>query len=91
MMNRIQKLAASASIILLLLLAAVPAKAQCPICKANVESAMLDEENTVGLGLNDGILYLLAAPYLAVGVIVGLWFYNRKKKAESATQSPFQA
>lgn len=56
-------------------------KAQCPMCRGAVEGALKDEGNTKGLGLNKGILYLLATPYLAVAIVGGAWFYNKKKKA----------
>jgi hypothetical protein len=55
--------------------------AQCPMCRGAVEGAMKEEGNTKGLGLNKGILYLLATPYLAVAIIGGTWYYNKKKKA----------
>jgi hypothetical protein len=54
--------------------------AQCPMCRGAVESAMKDEGNTKGKGLNKGILYLLATPYLAVALVGGAWLYNKKKK-----------
>lgn len=54
--------------------------AQCPMCRTAVESGMDEEGNTKGRGLNDGIIYLLATPYLAVGIIGGLWYKSRKKK-----------
>lgn len=53
-------------------------KAQCPMCKTNVEKAMQDEGNTTGLGLNDGILYLLSIPYIVVGAIGIYWYRNRQ-------------
>ena len=56
-------------------------QAQCPMCRTAVESGMDEEGNTKGRGLNDGILYLLAAPYLAVGIVGGIWYKkNRSKK-----------
>lgn len=55
--------------------------AQCPMCRSAVESAMMEEGNTVGVGLNKGILYLLATPYLIVLVIGGLWY--KKYRARS--------
>jgi len=55
--------------------------AQCPMCKTAVESGM-EEGHTKGKGLNDGILYLLATPYLAIAFIGGAWYYKRKKKGE---------
>lgn len=51
------------------------------MCRGAVEGAMKEEGNTKGLGLNKGILYLLATPYLAVAIIGGTWYYNKKKKA----------
>jgi len=54
------------------------AEAQCPMCKTAVESGMKDG-HTKGKGLNDGILYLLATPYLAIAVIGAAWYYKRKK------------
>lgn len=55
-------------------------KAQCPMCKTSIESAMKDKNNTKGKGLNKGILYLLSMPYLAVGIVGVLWYKNSKKK-----------
>ncbi len=55
------------------------ATAQCPMCKASVESNMKND-NAKGKGLNDGIIYLLATPYLAIAAIGGAWYYKRKVK-----------
>ncbi|MFM9944240.1 MAG: hypothetical protein ACKVQB_03325 [Bacteroidia bacterium] len=54
--------------------------AQCPMCKTSIESAMKDKNNTKGLGLNNGILYLLSMPYLAVGIVGFIWYRKSKKK-----------
>ncbi len=53
--------------------------AQCPMCRSAVESAMQNEGNTVGLGLNKGILYLLATPYLLVALAGGIWYKKYRK------------
>ena len=53
---------------------------QCPMCRTAVESGMHEEGNTKGRGLNDGILYLLATPYIAVAVIGGIWYRKNKQK-----------
>lgn len=57
------------------------ALAQCAACKANMESANSDPRNTknVGRGINNGILYLLAVPYLAGGIIAFAWYRQRKR------------
>ena len=53
--------------------------AQCPMCKVNVESGMRTGSQ-IGRGLNTGILYLLAFPYLMVGGL-GFWYWKSNKSA----------
>ncbi|MCB9263277.1 MAG: hypothetical protein H6607_12960 [Flavobacteriales bacterium] len=57
--------------------------AQCPMCRSAVESAMQNEGNKVGVGLNKGILYLLATPYIIVAFIGTLW-YKKNKRTRNA-------
>ena len=52
---------------LLLVLFFSDAEAQCSMCKAVAESAQ--DKNNITAGLNTGILYLLAVPYLLIGGI----------------------
>lgn len=52
---------------------------QCALCKAAVE-ANLDAGETKGAGLNSGILYLMAVPYIAVGVLLYYGIYKIRKK-----------
>jgi hypothetical protein len=67
-------------ILFLITTTALVSEAQCPMCKASVESG-IESENGKGKGLNDGILYLLATPYLAIAIIGGVWYKKRKVKA----------
>lgn len=53
-------------------------EAQCPLCKQNVQAG-LETGSKTGLGLNTGILYLLAVPY-TLAMIAGIWFYKNRKK-----------
>ncbi len=53
--------------------------AQCAMCTANAENAV-QNGNTEGKGLNDGILYLLAMPYLAVAALGYLWYKKYRRK-----------
>lgn len=55
--------------------------AQCPMCRATAESNLANGGST-GKGLNAGILYMLATPYLLLGVLVWLWRKNRNKEAD---------
>lgn len=52
--------------------------AQCPMCKIGAESN-LKNGGSAGKGLNTGILYMLALPYVLVGTIGYLWWRNRKR------------
>jgi len=53
--------------------------AQCSLCTLNAENSV-QNGNTEGNGLNSGILYLLAAPYLAVAGVGLLWYKKYKRK-----------
>lgn len=53
--------------------------AQCAMCRAVLES---EEGQTAAEGINDGIVYLMAVPYIlvaAIGYIIYRKFYKLKK------------
>ena len=71
-------------IILLLVLLPNLTDAQCAMCKASVESSQ-GQKNSVAGGLNTGILYLMAVPYVLIAFIfrkqiVSLWRNIRGKQ-----------
>ena len=61
-------------VILLLLMAVVigDVDAQCVMCKAVAEDSAA--EGAVGRGINQGILYIMAVPYILLGLIGYLIF-----------------
>ena len=59
-----------------------PLSAQCPMCKSSVESSLKDGSSKAGAGLNNGILYLLAAPYLLCTILGVIWYRNYRRKPE---------
>lgn len=61
------------------IISAPTVSAQCPMCRMSAESN-LENGGTEGKGLNTGILYMLAMPYLLVGGIGYLWWRNRRKE-----------
>ena len=77
--NSLRKVLIILHIIVFILVFSPVVQAQCPMCKAAVESSMKDKKNTKGKGLNKGILYLLTMPYLIAGA-TGAGFYYRYKK-----------
>ena len=59
-------------------LSTVQSFAQCAMCKAVVETN-LEAGDTKGAGLNEGILFLMAIPYLLVFTF-GVFYYLNKRK-----------
>lgn len=55
--------------------------AQCPMCKMAAESN-LKNGGDAGKGLNAGILYLLATPYLLIAGLGYFWWRNYKRQKE---------
>ena len=76
------KIASFLFVICLLLISVKPASSQCAQCAANVETNKRSGDTTAN-GLNKGILFLLAAPYLAVAAVGFIWYkkYRRKNVA----------
>ena len=52
---------------LLALLLPVYSQAQCAMCRAVLES---NGDTGIAEGINDGIVYLMAIPYVIVGVLI---------------------
>jgi hypothetical protein len=59
--------------------------AQCPMCKMSAESN-LKGGGSMGRGLNNGILYMLLAPYFIVGGIALWWWRNNRTQSMDATE-----
>jgi hypothetical protein len=57
--------------------------AQCAMCRATVESNSKTEDQSIGKGLNAGIIYLMTIPYIAIGIVGYLWYRNSKKNAKA--------
>lgn len=69
---------------LILLFWVHPVSAQCPMCRIAAESN-LNNGGTSGKGLNNGILYMLAMPYMMVGLMGFIWWRNRRKDVDRLT------
>ena len=78
-MNKGLKILLFVAVLGLLLLSRQPAKAQCAQCAANVATNKASGSKTAD-GLNHGIMYLLVAPYLAVGVVGYVWYKKYRRK-----------
>jgi hypothetical protein len=68
-------------LILMVLSMSLPsAQAQCAMCTINAEQGVKNG-NTQSKGLNSGVLYLLALPYLGIVGVGALWYFKYRKKA----------
>ena len=69
----------------ILLFSQLSAVAQCAMCRAVLESS---GDQKQGEAVNDGIVYLMAVPYIVVGCI-GYFIYrmNAKKNASETQDS----
>lgn len=74
---------------LAILILSMPAlSAQCAMCKSNLEMARQNGGTEVGNTINDGILYLLALPYLIAGAFAFIYFKKYKEKKNSLSTQP---
>ncbi|ARN78292.1 hypothetical protein BST97_09990 [Nonlabens spongiae] len=68
---------------LLLVIFSAFAKAQCAMCRAVIESS---GDNATAEGLNNGITYLMAFPYIIVGGIIYMIYRSTQKPAKEVTE-----
>lgn len=66
-------------IIVILFLISKSSYAQCAMCKAVVEGG----DSDMAEGINFGIIYLMAFPYLILALGIFLYLRNKKKKKVS--------
>ena len=53
---------------------------QCAMCRATLENNVSNGEAGIAAGMNFGILYLFAMPYLLILTIAILWYRNSKRQ-----------
>ena len=58
--------------------------AQCAMCRQSAESSLKEGKSNRGAGLNKGILYLMAVPYMMGAIGLGVYFYQNRKAKEAA-------
>lgn len=65
------------AMLLLVACIGVDVHAQCVMCKAVAEESA--GAGGAGRGLNTAILYLMAVPYVLLGILGGVFFWKRRK------------
>ena len=61
--------------------------AQCAMCRSTLENNVSNGDPGIAAGINTGILYLLAMPYLAAVIIGYLWFKSSKNARKNISGS----
>lgn len=74
-----KKMLLSALVIVLIILPYGDIIAQCAMCKAVLETNMQGGGDAVGGGINSGILYIMAFPYLLASVMAFIMYRHFKK------------
>jgi len=69
-------------IILVFVVGAGEAFAQCAMCSAVLENNLSNGNVGIAAGINFGIMYLFFAPYLAV-LVIGYFWYKTSKNARN--------
>lgn len=59
---------------------------QCAMCRSTLENNYSNGNPGIAAGINTGILYLLAMPYLAV-IVIGYFWYKSSKNAQKELHS----
>ncbi len=73
----------AAAVVLMVLASTVDVAAQCAMCKATVTENVISGKGK-GQGLNSGILYLMAFPYIIASLVGFFWYRAYKKKQQTA-------
>jgi hypothetical protein len=68
------------TVVLIFSLLPIDLQSQCAMCKQAAESSLNGKGGSVARGLNSGILYLMAVPYLAMAFIFRKQIYQLWKK-----------
>lgn len=65
-------------------LAPLSARAQCVMCKSQVEAARQERDDYDVAGLNRGIVYMMTVPYILMGAVGYFWYRRTHPKSKAA-------
>jgi hypothetical protein len=68
---------------LMLSLAPLAVRAQCTMCKSQVEAARQERDDYDVAGLNKGIVYMMTVPYILMGAVGYFWYRRTHPKAKA--------
>jgi hypothetical protein len=62
------------------------ADAQCAMCRTTLENNVSNGNIGIAAGINFGILYLFAAPYLVISLIAFFWYRTSKRTSQNESK-----
>jgi hypothetical protein len=65
----------------------IETSAQCAMCRTTLENNISQGNPGIAAGINFGILYLLATPYVAIGLIAFFWFRSSRRNKSRLDES----
>jgi hypothetical protein len=74
-------------VILFLVSTSAQVSAQCAMCRTTLENNYSNGDPGIAAGINTGILYLLAMPYLVVMILGYLWYKTSKNASKKFSDS----
>jgi hypothetical protein len=69
---------------IMLSLAPLAVRAQCTMCKSQVEAARQERDDYDVAGLNKGIVYMMTVPYILMGAVGYFWYRRTHPKKVQA-------
>jgi hypothetical protein len=74
-------------ILFFLVTLSVDAVAQCAMCRTQLENNLSNGDPGIAAGINTGILYLLAIPYMAAMVLGYMWYKTSRNGGKNISGS----
>ena len=68
------------SLLLVIYLMVFVSRSQCSLCRTQIANNVNAGDDRMAYFMNQGILFLLAVPYIAVGVVGYLWYRNSRSR-----------
>jgi hypothetical protein len=77
-MHKMKTVLRIAGLAIFFLLIELESNAQCAMCRTTLENNVSNGDIGIAAGINFGILYLFAAPYLIISLIAFFWYRTSK-------------
>ena len=73
-------------VVIVLSVFSMEGSAQCAMCRATLENNVSNGNIGIAAGINFGILYLFAAPYIVIALIGFFWYRTSKRTAQNESK-----